>query len=64
MPAILSAVIHHDRQQPHYVMQREVKRTCWIVIAGDRGLAGGYNSNVFKLAAAAARRTGIRGSLR
>ena len=24
-----------------YVMQREVKRTCWIVIAGDRGLAGG-----------------------
>ena len=32
-----------------YVMQREVKRTCWIVIAGDRGLAGGYNSSIFKL---------------
>ena len=32
-----------------YVMQREVKRTCWIVIAGDRGLAGGYNNNIFKL---------------
>lgn len=30
-------------------MQREVKRTCWIVIAGDRGLAGGYNSSIFKL---------------
>ena len=30
-------------------MQREVKRTCWIVIAGDRGLAGGYNNNIFKL---------------
>ena len=25
--------------------------TCLIVIAGDRGLAGGYNSNVFRLAA-------------
>lgn len=26
------------------------ERTLFIVIAGDRGLAGGYNSNVFKLA--------------
>ena len=26
-------------------------KTLYIVIAGDRGLAGGYNSNVFKLAA-------------
>ena len=33
-----------------YTQAREVKRTCWIVIAGDRGLAGGYNSNVLKLA--------------
>jgi len=24
--------------------------TCYIVIAGDRGLAGGYNANVFRLA--------------
>ena len=27
-------------------------RTLYIVIAGDRGLAGGYNSNIFKLASA------------
>ena len=27
---------------------RPVKKRCFIVIAGDRGLAGGYNSNVFK----------------
>ena len=27
------------------------ERTLYIVIAGDRGLAGGYNSNVFRLAA-------------
>ncbi|MBQ7356863.1 MAG: ATP synthase F1 subunit gamma [Clostridia bacterium] len=33
---------------------REVKRTLYIVIAGDRGLAGGYNSNVFRLAASLA----------
>ena len=35
-----------------YVAAREVKKTCYIVIAGDRGLAGGYNANVFKTAAA------------
>ena len=29
-------------------LQREIKKRCLIVIAGDRGLAGGYNSNVFK----------------
>ena len=31
---------------------REVKNSLYIVIAGDRGLAGGYNANLFKLAAA------------
>ena len=30
--------------------KREVKRSLDVVIAGDRGLAGGYNSNVLKLA--------------
>lgn len=33
-----------------YVRCREVKRVCYVVIAGDRGLAGGYNANLFKLA--------------
>lgn len=28
---------------------RDGSRTLYIVIAGDRGLAGGYNSNIFKL---------------
>ena len=32
-----------------YSAKREVKKTLYVVIAGDRGLAGGYNSNVFKL---------------
>ena len=32
-----------------YLQKRPVKSRCYVVIAGDRGLAGGYNSNVFKL---------------
>lgn len=36
-----------------YTIKREVKSKLYIVIAGDRGLAGGYNSNVLKMAAAA-----------
>ena len=35
-----------------YLQQRSVKRTALIVIGGDRGLAGGYNSNVIKAAQA------------
>ncbi len=35
-----------------YLEAREVKKTCYVVIAGDRGLAGGYNHNVLKLAEA------------
>lgn len=33
-----------------YLEARDVKKTCYIVIAGDRGLAGGYNSNIFRFA--------------
>ena len=36
-----------------FTEKREVKHKLFIVIAGDRGLAGGYNSNVLKMAAAA-----------
>ena len=32
-----------------YLTQRHSGKTAYIVIAGDRGLAGGYNSNVLKL---------------
>lgn len=31
-----------------FVQSRTVKKVCYIIIAGDRGLAGGYNNNVFK----------------
>lgn len=33
-----------------FTRRREIKNRLFIVIAGDRGLAGGYNSNVLKLA--------------
>lgn len=32
-----------------FTTEREVKRTCYVVIAGDRGLAGGYNANLFRM---------------
>ena len=32
-----------------YLNKRPVRKIAYIVIAGDRGLAGGYNSNILKL---------------
>ncbi len=32
-----------------YLTERKVKKSAYVVIAGDRGLAGGYNSNILKL---------------
>ena len=36
-----------------FTCARERNRVAYVVIAGDRGLAGGYNANLFKFAAAA-----------
>ena len=38
---------NRDFSSPYTVI-RPVKKSCYVVFAGDRGLAGGYNSNVFK----------------
>ena len=40
------------RARNPYLRRDEIKKTLLIVIAGDRGLAGGYNSNVLKQAGA------------
>ncbi len=32
-----------------YMHKNTAQKTCYVVIGGDRGLAGGYNSNIFKL---------------
>ena len=52
LSAALSKILGLSGQEfeSEYFQEREVKKTCYIVIAGDRGLAGGYNSNIFKLA--------------
>ncbi len=41
------------RARNPYLRRDEIRRTLLVVIAGDRGLAGGYNANVFKQADAA-----------
>ena len=51
---ILYSTIHdivasnRDLNSP-YLQERPVKKVMYVVIAGDRGLAGGYNNNVLKL---------------
>lgn len=32
-----------------YLKKREIKKSLYVVFAGDRGLAGGYNGNMFKM---------------
>ena len=36
--------------ETEWFLPREVKKTLFVVFAGDRGLAGGYNANVFRVA--------------
>ena len=38
-------------EKSEYMKNGENGKICLVVIAGDRGLAGGYNSNIFKLVA-------------
>ncbi len=42
------ASVNECKKSP-YMQYRDTGRTKLIVIAGDRGLAGGYNANVFRL---------------
>ena len=49
----IAELLNADREslKSPYMQEREANRIKIIVIAGDRGLAGGYNANVFRLAA-------------
>ena len=40
------------RQESEFLRERPVKKSLFLVIAGDRGLAGGYNGNILRVAAA------------
>ena len=48
--AIAAAVASCDDPSVPYVTPRGGKGRCYVLIAGDRGLAGGYNANLFKAA--------------
>ena len=50
--AIEAAVARCTEGNVPFVSVRPVNKRCYVVIAGDRGLAGGYNANVFKAVAA------------
>lgn len=46
--AVWDIALHNTGAQSHYVVPRDIQQRCYIVIAGDRGLAGSYNANMFK----------------
>ena len=50
--ALRAAVQRCAGQSVPFVEERPVRNRLYIVIAGERGLAGGYNANVFKALAA------------
>lgn len=50
--------LNRDFSSP-FTKKRLIKNSCFIVIGGDRGLAGGYNSNIFKQAEEAMRNKNV-----
>lgn len=46
----VARILRENRFSSVYTDRRTVKKSLFLVIAGDRGLAGGYNSGVLKLA--------------
>ena len=46
--AIAAAVARCEDAHIPYLTPREGKRRCYVIIAGERGLAGGYNANIFR----------------
>ena len=48
--AICDIAVASKDQESVYVRNRSGEKTLLVVIGGDRGLAGGYNSNVLKIA--------------
>lgn len=45
----LDSILSSDALDGSIYTQKKDGKTLFIIVAGDRGLAGGYNSNVFKL---------------
>ncbi|OEF96877.1 ATP synthase F1 subunit gamma [Desulfuribacillus alkaliarsenatis] len=52
MAEVLSSIAKGTKDVSHPMLEkREVKKTGYIVITSDRGLAGGYNTNILRKAA-------------
>ena len=50
LSSTLKQIVDNNRDfSSPYLKQRPVNKVLYIVIAGDRGLAGGYNSNILKM---------------
>ena len=49
--------VHAGKTDSVYTKRREELPTLFLVVAGDRGLAGGYNGNIFKMAQAEMKET-------
>ncbi|MBR2460184.1 MAG: ATP synthase F1 subunit gamma, partial [Clostridia bacterium] len=48
LQAIAPLINSEECKQSPYMKQNPEGKTCLVVIAGDRGLAGGYNANIFR----------------
>ncbi|MFP4286443.1 MAG: ATP synthase F1 subunit gamma [Candidatus Izemoplasmataceae bacterium] len=47
--ASLARILENDHSLTHAMLEsREVKKTLYVLVSSDRGLAGPYNANVFK----------------
>ncbi len=45
----IKSIIKNEKSLKHrYLVKREKKNVLYIIIAADRGLCGGYNSNILK----------------
>ena len=50
LSSTISSILENNRDfSSPFLQERPVKKVMYIVIAGDRGLAGGYNSNILKM---------------
>lgn len=45
---VMDIAAHRSDNPSPFAMARAVQKRCYVVVAGDRGLAGSYNANVFK----------------
>ncbi len=47
--AAYSSLVTNDSRNSIFLKEREDLPSCYVIIAADRGLAGGYNGNIFRL---------------